>query len=77
MKEVEASIDLYNLSHSTNAEHGPLVLVDAAPLDVNNGTKRAAVNRRTRTPQRSPSLHAKGQFGPRCGPGARSAFWIR
>jgi acyl carrier protein len=41
MKEVEASIDLYDLSHPTNDAHGPSVPVASASPDANDGTQRS------------------------------------
>jgi hypothetical protein len=41
VKEVEASIDLYNLSHPTNAAHGPQVPVASAPPDANDGNQKS------------------------------------
>jgi len=41
MKEVEASIDLYNLSHPTNAAHGPLVPVASGHPHANSGSQKS------------------------------------
>jgi acyl carrier protein len=41
MKEVEANIDLYNLSHPTNAASDPLVPVASAPPDANDSNQKS------------------------------------
>jgi hypothetical protein len=86
MKEIEARIDLYNLSHSTNAANGLLALEKGKEVlnreeppapPVTTIAKNMAVGQRSLTPQAHRSLHLRRRYGPRCGPGVLLAFWIR